>query len=99
MCGVSNGPGQLKAGGALLRNVASNLSAFAGRPVLDRTGLTGTFDVELTWAMQLGPAAAGPQDGPSLFTAVQEQLGLKLEAQETPMEVLVVERVEIPTEN
>ena len=60
------------------------LSAFVGRPVIDRTGLTGDFDLDLSYTPE-SPARGAigvPADGPSIFTALQEQLGLKLESQE-----------------
>jgi uncharacterized protein (TIGR03435 family) len=93
--------------GALARTLADSV----GRPVLDKTGLTGEFDFRMTYApdpMQQ-PAAAkdgGPDrpapvaaDGPSLFTALQEQLGLKLDAQRGPVEVLVIDSVDHASEN
>jgi uncharacterized protein (TIGR03435 family) len=66
------------------------------RPILDNTGLSGMYQVKLEW--QLQNAVGGP--GPSLFTALSEQLGLKLEARKGPVEILVVDSAEkIPTEN
>jgi uncharacterized protein (TIGR03435 family) len=66
------------------------------RDVVDRTGLTGTFDLDLTWApdqlTQVDP------NGPSLFTALQEQLGLRLESTTGPVRVLIIDRVERPNE-
>jgi uncharacterized protein (TIGR03435 family) len=71
------------------------------RPVIDRTGLTGTWDLDLQFAPDgVGLTPAAPQDsGPSLFTALEEQLGLKLELSTGPVEVLVVDRIERPTTN
>jgi uncharacterized protein (TIGR03435 family) len=104
-CGVRMGPGTMVAGGATLSQVVNNLSMFVGRVVLDRTGLTGTFDVNLTWTPdqmpQRPPGAPDPPvdpNGPSIFTAVQEQLGLKLDSQRGPVEVLVIDRAEHPVE-
>jgi uncharacterized protein (TIGR03435 family) len=65
------------------------------RIVVDRTGLDGLFDVDLTWTA-LTPASDA---GLSIFTAVQEQLGLRLERARGPVEVLVIDRVQRPTEN
>lgn len=76
------------------------------RPIIDRTGLAGTYDFELAFT----PEVAGQGDrngrergpnpgGPSLFTALQEQLGLRLESQRAPIEFLIVDHVEKPTEN
>lgn len=69
------------------------------RPIIDQTGLRGLYDVKLAWTLrQLQNADVAP--GPSLFTAVTEQLGLKLEARKGPVEMLVVDRAEkIPAEN
>jgi len=68
------------------------------------TGLTGGFDAQLTWtpdaSLSNSPEAPSPaSDGSSLFTAIQEQLGLKLDAQRGPVEVLVIDSVERPTED
>ena len=94
--------GNLLAGGIPIANLAATLSGFVGRIVQDRTGLTGNFDLDLRWTPdQLGnqpPGDAKPlADGPSIFTAVQEQLGLKLESTKAPLDVLVIDRVEKPT--
>ncbi len=62
-------------------------------PVIDETGLTGTFDVRLRWSKELAPTG----DAPSIFTAVQEQLGLRLERRRVPAEMFVVDHIERPT--
>ncbi len=68
------------------------------RPVIDRTGLGGTYDVDLRFAASsLGAAAADAPALPSIFTALQEQLGLKLEPARGPVEVLVIDSVQRPT--
>jgi uncharacterized protein (TIGR03435 family) len=73
--------------------LATLLSRFEGEIVIDNTGLEGPFDVRLEWD-------ADNITGPSLFTAIQEQLGLKLESQKGPMDVLVVDHAErTPSEN
>jgi len=78
-------------------------SAGIGRPVLDRTGLTGSYDYKLRWTSGMSaapdgtPADAGGQ--PSIFTAIQEQLGLKLESGKGPTELVVIDNVEKPSEN
>lgn len=86
-----------------------NLAPMAGRPIVDRSGLTGAFDIDLTWAPDQQPFDSGPGRGapgtapapdgdrPSLVTAVQEQLGLKLDSQRLPFETLVIDSVERPT--
>jgi uncharacterized protein (TIGR03435 family) len=72
---------------------ANGLSQNVGRAVVDRTGLTGNWAFELTYAAEPGPDS----DAPSLFTALQEQLGLKLESAKGPVEVLVIDSVRRPT--
>jgi len=70
--------------------------------VVDQTGLTGAYDFTLTWSEQTVVSGAGQESGtdaPSLFTAVQEQLGLKLVPTKAPVEVIVVDHVEKPSEN
>lgn len=79
------------------------LSSQVGRVVLDQTGLQGTCDFKMTFAPDMGPSAGdastpGP-DGPSLFTALQEQLGLRLEAQKGPVEVVVIDSAQRASEN
>ena len=86
---------------------AEFLSVRLGRPVLDRTGLSGTFDIKVDWAPDpvTQPSPSGketppdPAAGPSVFTALQQQLGLKLEAAKGPVEILVVDHAEEPSEN
>jgi uncharacterized protein (TIGR03435 family) len=79
--------------------------AILDRPVVDKTGLTGRYDFDLEWApdeTQFGgevPAAAPEAPSPPLFTAIQEQLGLRLEATKGPVAALVVDKAERPSEN
>ncbi len=77
--------------------VAEQLSLVAGRVVVDKTGLSDRYDVKLVWAADDAPAGDG--SAPSLFTAIQEQLGLKLEPAKEPLPVLVIDRVDMPTAN
>jgi uncharacterized protein (TIGR03435 family) len=77
--------------------VALMLGVITRRPVLDQTGLTGDFILDLEYAAQDAPV--GNSSAPSVFTAVQEQLGLKLESAKVPAEVLVIDRAEKPSEN
>ena len=72
------------------------------RPVIDRTGLTGTFDFSIEWALATEPAQLGSQPAdtePTLLQALQEQLGLKLKSTTGPVNVLVIDHVERPTED
>ena len=108
-CGALQfGPGSFLARGVgldMLTDSLANRTPITGidRIVLDRTGLTGRYDYELKWTpagRAGGPApAADDPDRPSIFTALQEQLGLKLEAQRAPVEVLVIDSAQLPTEN
>ena len=105
-CGMRMAPNEVVAGGATLAQLTQVLSQFTQRIVIDRTGLEGNFDIDLTFTpdrLPQGPPPPGVQlpsidpNGPSLFTAVQEQLGLKLESERAPVEVLVIDHVERPT--
>jgi uncharacterized protein (TIGR03435 family) len=108
VCGMRSGAGQMVGGGFPLSQLAASLSGMVQRVVIDRTGLKGNYDLELTYTpdqMPQGtpppgaPAPAIDPGGPSIFTALQEQLGLKLESQRGPVDVLVIDRAERPTEN
>jgi uncharacterized protein (TIGR03435 family) len=94
--------GKLTATGIDMAALAVFLSREMGRPVLDTTGISGVFDFKLEWS-QVDPAAKAPDAnepaGPSIFTALQEQLGLKLESTKGPVETIVVDHAEKPTEN
>ena len=85
--------------GIPLANFVRNLSAAAGRFVVDKTGLSGPFELELEFTPDQGVGGAPPTEFPSLFAALQEQLGLRLEAQKGSVEVLVIDSAERPTED
>lgn len=94
------------AGNTTIARLAEQFRGELRRLVVDRSGLTGEFDFDLQYAPPrelptAPPAGATPvtDEGPSLFTALQEQLGLKLESTRGPVEYLVIERVERPTED
>jgi uncharacterized protein (TIGR03435 family) len=101
------GPGQMVIGGTPMSQFATVLSQFVGRPVLDRTNLAGAFDFRLSWTPEgipMGPPPPGapplpPIDpnGPTLFAALREQLGLTLDATRAPLDVLVIDIAERPT--
>lgn len=79
--------------------VRAIMNAFLDRPVVDHTGLTGTYQLDLTYTPDLRNRPANEPGDISVFTAVQEQLGLRLDPKTEPIEVLVVDSVERPTEN
>jgi uncharacterized protein (TIGR03435 family) len=95
-CGARTGPGTLNWRGAPLPQLAEFLSQITGRLVIDATGLSGTYDIELQWAPESQQA---PTDAPSIFTALQEQLGLRLEPRRMPTTMLVIDAIERPAEN
>jgi uncharacterized protein (TIGR03435 family) len=94
-CGMRGGMGVYAAGGRSIADLASSLASDLSAPVTDRTGLSGNFEIVLRWNPDPSAPGADPTL-PSLFTAVQEQLGLKLEPRREPAEVLVIDRVERP---
>lgn len=111
-CGGMRGfPGGQIASGMRVAQLVPMLSQQTGRVVVDRTGLTGVYDVDLHWTpdstqrLEGAPPPGAPPippidpNGPSLFAAIEEQLGLKLENQRAAVDVLVIERVERPAEN
>jgi uncharacterized protein (TIGR03435 family) len=91
-----NSPG-IAARQTSMQRFAELLSARVDRPVLDRTGRSGKFDITLTWA----PDSADPnaEPGPSIFAAIRDQLGLKLEPGKAAVEIIVVERIAAPSPN
>jgi len=97
----SFGGGRFQMTGAPISALANQLSGVEKRSVIDKTGLTGNYDIDLKWTPDdAPPAAAADGDAPpSIFTALQEQLGLKLEATKGPVDTLVVDHAELPAEN
>ena len=100
-------PGTMAGSGRPIAQIVPTLADFVGRPVIDKTGLTDLYDFALRFiptgrvAGPFGPPPGAPEpvidpDAPSLFTAVQEQLGLKLEPARGPVEVVVIDRFEKP---
>jgi len=93
-----------------MSQVANTLTIWVGRIVVDRTELAGAYDFTLTWTpdqlpqgfdkkVAAGGIAPADPNGPSIFTAIQEQLGLKLDSRKGPVDVLIITRAERPTEN
>lgn len=105
-CGdLRNSPGHTFGRNLTAAELADSLSFFVGRFVLDKTGLTGKYDIDLQWtpdSVRLQSSASPEvQDstGPSIFTALQQQLGLRLETTKAPVKILVIEHVERPDQN
>ena len=107
---IRMGRGELTAQGLGMDQIAHLLTQQTGRTVVDNTGLKGNYDFTLHWTPDQsatplsGPGAspdgsASSESGPSIFTAIQEQLGLKLESQKGSVEILVIDHVEKPSEN
>ena len=106
--GTSSGKGLFTAEGMTLAEISQSLTqelaTELGRVVIDKTGIAGRYDVTLKWTPDADrtPADNGTEDtstGPSIFTALQEQLGLKLESTKGPVQVLVIDHIEMPSEN
>jgi uncharacterized protein (TIGR03435 family) len=94
VCGFRPGGSgnEFTAGAVPMNELARLLNVVSGRTVVDRTGLTGVWDFDLQYSL---PNAPNPDpDRPSIFTALQEQLGLRLDATIGPVEVLMIDRVE-----
>jgi uncharacterized protein (TIGR03435 family) len=113
-CRVMFTIGRIEAGGQPLALLTTQLSNQLGRPVIDKTGLTGSFDYTLSWTPDQMPQGQPPTpppgappfpfppvdpNGPTIFAALQEQLGVKLESTKGPVDVLVIDRIEPPTED
>jgi uncharacterized protein (TIGR03435 family) len=105
VCGARNSNGRFQFGGDPLTVFANALANQVGRVVIDRTGLAGNWDFEFTFTpervrQQVLAGGAAPDvdpNAPSLFTAIQDQLGLKLESTKGPVKVLVIDRLERPS--
>ena len=110
----------LSAKSMTVQNFADMLARFVGKPIIDQTGITGNYDIDLEFKPEEGssfmrgmpmpmprPDGAGPgapaegtETGASIYTAIQDQLGLKLDAKKGPVETIVVDTVnKTPTEN
>jgi uncharacterized protein (TIGR03435 family) len=101
-------PGMVRMGGMPISQMTQMLTGQAGRLVFDRTNLTGTWDFTLRFAFEQRGGQPPPPgvnlpppdpDAPSLYTALQEQLGMKLESANAPVEVTVIDSVEHPTDD
>ncbi len=100
--GMSAGPRLIRYGAATMAELVGQLSSYLGRNVIDRTGVTGQYAIDLSFAPVDPGASVGDavQDtAPSIFQALQDQAGLKLEPGKGPVEVLVIDHAEKPTPN
>jgi uncharacterized protein (TIGR03435 family) len=101
-----NPGGTASLSGVRMDMLAQILTPYVGRPLIDKTGLTSYYSVTLKWTPEVGSVSVPPAlpagtlpldpDAPNLFTAVQEQLGLKLESARAPLDVVVIDRLEKP---
>lgn len=107
MCNTAGfGRGSLIASSATMTELAQMLSNAVGRTVVDKTGISGQFRINMKFAAEGtstaqdgGPPPPADVDAPSIYTALQEQLGLRLDSSKGPVEVLVIDRAEKPSEN
>jgi uncharacterized protein (TIGR03435 family) len=105
--GYSMGNGQLSGHGITLDSLKFSLTNLVGRVIVDKTGLTGKYDMTLNWTPdeEAGTSSDGAQSngnstaGPSIFTALEEQLGLKLVSAKGPVDTIVIDHVEKPSQN
>ena len=96
--GYRGTPGQFTFSNGSITSLVSFLTNRVDRHVLDRTGLTGSYDFKLEWTPEASTPAPD-SNGPSIFTAIQEQLGLKLEATKSAVEIIVIDHAEKPSAN
>jgi uncharacterized protein (TIGR03435 family) len=94
-CNLQYGPNRYKFEGVTIARFAADLSGNLSQVIADDTGLAGRYDLELDWSLDQNAA----DDKPSVFTAMQEQLGLKLIAERGPVDVVVIDHVEHPSED
>jgi uncharacterized protein (TIGR03435 family) len=104
ICGGRTRAGVITAGAVSMEELARNMSRLVGGMIIDRTGLTGRYDFDLKFTPEAdltAMAAARGEPGalPSLFVALEEQLGLKLESQRAPVEVVVIDSIQRPIED
>jgi uncharacterized protein (TIGR03435 family) len=97
----SMGNGMFRGKGVAIDTLVFSLSNQVGRTVVDKTGLTGKYDVDLKWTPDdlQGSEEKSADPGPSIFTAVEEQLGLKLVSAKGPVDTIVIDHIEKPSEN
>jgi uncharacterized protein (TIGR03435 family) len=98
---IDNGKASLTARAVSISNFVGMLSQSLDRPLVDQTGLKGTYDITLKWTADDGPGGTerSETEGTSIFTALQEQLGLRLESMKGPVDTIVIDHIEEPSEN
>jgi uncharacterized protein (TIGR03435 family) len=108
-CGAMMAPGRMLSGGTPIEMLTNGLARLVNRVVIDRTGLTGNYETTLEFTPDQSQLPSGglgnlppgvpapPVDGPSLFTALKEQLGLRLDSEHAPVRVLIIDSIEQPT--
>jgi uncharacterized protein (TIGR03435 family) len=96
---MSAGMRFIRYGSASMADLASQLSSYLGREVTDQTGLTGFYNIDLSFAPVDPGTATADDSAPSIFQALQDQAGLKLDSGKGPVQVLVIDRAEKPTPN
>jgi bla regulator protein blaR1 len=92
-------PPAVEAQGATLDEFSKTLRMLVDRPVIDKTGITGRFDIRVEFSREGTEPASDPTGPPSIFTALQEQLGLRLESGKGPVDTLVIDHIQRPSEN
>jgi bla regulator protein BlaR1 len=96
---MSMNNGRLDAQGVKMENITKALEGEVERTIVDKTGLTGSYDAHLHWQPEKGAVKPDDEAQPGIFTAIQEQLGLKLQPSKGDVDVLVVDAAQLPEEN
>jgi uncharacterized protein (TIGR03435 family) len=96
-CGGRYGGGMVTSTGMPIQQFVRSIQASAGRIMIDKTGLEGDYEFTIKYSSPRAGAAPDPDAGPDIFTALQEQLGLKVEPTRATIEILVIEHIERPT--
>jgi uncharacterized protein (TIGR03435 family) len=98
-CGLNASPSQIVGRSVSMDQLAARLSRSLGIPVVNNTGVNGLFDLTLEWTVEDQFVGRGASASPTIFPAIQEQLGLRLDSSRGPVETLVIDRVEKPMED
>ena len=98
-CGFNASPTEIVGDSVSMAQLAARLSRSIGIHVVDHTGLPGLFDLKLEWTIEDQFVGRGATASPTIFPAIQDQLGLRLESSRGPVDTLIIDRIEKPTEN